>query len=177
MATTDTNENKINWDAKQANMVITSEYLLQKYWTLDENGKSHSSPWEALVFGKIFKLSQGQYGYCSLSKEHIAYELGTSYDTILRAFKNLLKDKFIKEVKHSPFDNNSETKCFVVDLDRLYAKHEIWMQSGIGFNNDKRRKERPERKKKEAVDEISSAYESLSQGATTIVAGSESYCR
>jgi hypothetical protein len=115
------------WNADEIRMVMASDFLLRKY--VKYGKRIVGSPYEALVFGKIFRLQQCKYGYCSLSKEKLAWELGTSYKTILRAIKNLLKDGYIKEVEHALEDDFIETTCYVAILDNLKKDITIWKKN------------------------------------------------
>lgn len=137
-------DEKINgWNAEMARMVIASDFLLYKYRRISKNGRVTGSPYESLVFGKIYRLSGGMYGYCSLSLERMAYELGAGYDSILRAKKNLERDKYIfKTPPHKKDTNNSRTDRYAANMSKLYEDSMEWEMSDLGFDNDPFRKVR-----------------------------------
>lgn len=142
-------EEKSNgWNAELARMVIVSDFLLYKYRKFSKSGKVIGSPYESIVFGKIYRLSGGSYGYCSLSLEKMAYELGTGYDSILKAKNNLKKDKYIVEVTRHKKDFNARTNCYMANLPKLYEDSAEWEMSDLGFYNDETRKIRQNHVKK-----------------------------
>lgn len=135
------------WDASLANMVMASDFLLIKYRKKLSNGKFKGSPYESLVFGKIVRLQQNSFGYCYMSKERMAWELGCSYEMILSAYKNLEKDKYIRKVSHSKSDQMTHTTPYFADIQKLYddtySKLENDKENNIGYENDPARKIRP----------------------------------
>jgi len=163
----------------EVNFVLVSDFLLRKYVSVTKkpNGQTivKGSPYEALVFGKVVRLQQGYYGYCSLSKEEMAWELGASYDSILRAFKNLIADGYIKEVQHAKEDHNRETKAYVAVRDKLVNDVREWKKNGITyFKDDPDRKSRYNKLKKEKPYRLE--QQDLSLGATRLIAESDNTC-
>lgn len=136
-------ETPLDWKYSEARAVPSSDFLLWKYKKKSSNGKFKASPFEALVFGKVFRLSGGEYGYCSLSKEKMAWELGCSYENVLDAYKNLQKDGYVFEVKHDKRDKNIDTKAYRVNIQKLYADNAEWLANGVSYEDDPNRKIRP----------------------------------
>ena len=135
-------DDKVNgWNGELARMVIASDFLLYKYRHISKSGRIIGSPYEALVFGKIYRLSGGLYGYCCLSLERMAYELGTGYDSVRKAKTNLERDKYIyRPVRHKKDTTSSRVDRYAVNMNKLYEDSREWELSDIGFDSDPSRK-------------------------------------
>jgi hypothetical protein len=82
---------------------LVSDALITKY----------GRPYEALVFGKIWRYSQMKRGFCSKSFPNLGSELGISEATVARAIKVLKRDNFIKDITPVPFNTRGFTRHYI----------------------------------------------------------------
>lgn len=126
------------------NTIFASMNLLRFYRRKADNGKYIGSPYESLVFGEIYGFTVGgNFGYCSLSVDEIAWDLGMSHNSVRNALSNLLKDGFIEIVDKSSQDKTKDTIAYVANMNRLQQLNDEIKH--ITFDNDPTFVKRPAR--------------------------------